>query len=171
MATDSGSLASSPTATSLLHIIPANPHLLLLIRIAPYPYNLLNVVLASAPSLSLKTYTACTAISLCKLILHTWMGAGIHDLSSAYGATPAVGADDRIPEPHEPDSQHDMLKVSLTWGGIFLCGVLFVYLTHLAKRAIKKAQDETRDRERGLGPEDEQPFLARNSLEDGLRSD
>lgn len=129
-------------------------------------------MLASAPSLSLKTYTACTAISLCKLILHTWMGAGIHDLSSAYGATPSAKAgDDRIPKPHETDPQHDMLKVSLTWGGIFLCGVLFVYLTHLAKRAIKKAQEETRDRERGLGPEDEQPFLARNSIEDGVRSD
>lgn len=124
------------------------------------------MVLASAPSLSLKTYTACTAISLCKLILHTWMGAGIHDLSSAYGATPV---EDRIPEPHEPE--HETLKVAMTWGGIFLCGVLFVYLTHLAKRAIKKAQDETRDRERGLGPEDEQPFLARNSLEEGVRSD
>lgn len=93
------------------------------------------------------------------------MGAGIHDLSSAYGGT---SKDERIPEPHETDQRHDMLKIGMTWGGIFLCAVLFVYLTHLAKRAIKKAQDETRDRERGLGPEDEQPFLARNSLEEGF---
>ena len=79
-----GSLQSSPTAASLLHIIPANPHLLLLIRVAPYPYNLLNVILASSPALTLRTYTACTALSLLKLVLHTWIGAGIHNLSEEW---------------------------------------------------------------------------------------
>jgi len=81
------SLSMSPTVASLLSIIPQSPHLLLLIRIAPYPYNLLNVLLASSP-LSLRMYTGCTALSLCKLVLHTWIGAGIHDLSEAYHAPP-----------------------------------------------------------------------------------
>ncbi len=80
---------------TLLQIIPHNPHLLLLIRIAPYPYNLLNVILASSPALTLKTYTSCTAISLCKLILHTWIGAGIHDLSKQYRA-PSPSDEDEI---------------------------------------------------------------------------
>lgn len=78
------SLAASPTATALLSLLHERPSLLLMVRVAPYPYNLLNVLLASSP-VSLGTYTACTALSLCKLILHTWIGAGIRDLSGAYG--------------------------------------------------------------------------------------
>ncbi|WWC91274.1 uncharacterized protein L201_006217 [Kwoniella dendrophila CBS 6074] len=78
-------LSCSPTSSTLLSILSTHPHLLLLIRIAPYPYNLLNVILASSPTLSLRTYTACTALSLCKLVLHTWIGAGIHNLSESYG--------------------------------------------------------------------------------------
>jgi uncharacterized membrane protein YdjX (TVP38/TMEM64 family) len=147
-------LASSPTATSLLQIIPQNPHLLLLIRIAPYPYNLLNVVLASAPSLSLQTYTACTALSLCKLVLHTWIGAGIHDRSAAYGA----GEEGAEPAPHD-DAQHERVKAGVTWGGIVLCCILFVYLTHIAKRAIARAQEEQLGTGMGI-PEEEVAFLS-----------
>lgn len=135
-------LASSPTATSLLQIIPQNPHLLLLIRIAPYPYNLLNVVLASAPSLSLQTYTFCTAISLCKLVLHTWIGAGIHNISDSYHTPPDPSQPP--PEATPEDLHHQRVKAGMTWGGIILCCVLFVYLTHIAKRAIAKAQDDQR---------------------------
>lgn len=29
----------------------------------------------------------------------------------------------------------------MTWGGIIMCCLLFVYLTHLAKRAIAQAQE------------------------------
>ncbi|KAK8843357.1 hypothetical protein IAR55_007014 [Kwoniella newhampshirensis] len=159
-------LSSSPTSMSLLNIIPANPHLLLLIRIAPYPYNLLNVILASSPSLTLRTYTTCTAVSLCKLILHTWIGAGIHDLSKTYGGH-SHGTDDTQGEfvdghwRNRPssdggdggsDGDREDVKTMMTWVGIGLCIVLFFYLTHLAKTAVRKAQEEQAERERnGLG--------------------
>lgn len=149
---------------SLLNIIPANAHLLLLIRIAPYPYNLLNVILASSPSLTLKTYTGCTAISLLKVILHTWFGSGIHDISELHRSPPSG-----IPGhgPHhgigghgghghgdhgsgaEGDHGHhgyagrrEDVKVYWTWGGLALCVVLFVYLHHVAKKALARAQAE-----------------------------
>jgi uncharacterized membrane protein YdjX (TVP38/TMEM64 family) len=135
------SLQNSPTAISLLHIIPSNPHLLLLIRIAPYPYNLLNVILASSPALTLKTYTACTALSLCKLVLHTWIGAGLHSLSELHG-TDTTG---------EPLSVEDQQRQDVRWYstcfGVVLCISLFFYLTHLAKRALAKAQSEHEARE------------------------
>lgn len=145
-------LSSSPTATSLLQIIPQHPHLLLLIRIAPYPYNLLNVVLASAPSLTLQTYTACTALSLCKLVLHTWIGAGIHDISAAYSGQGDDSKDDT-----------KSVKAAVTWGGIVLCCVLFVYLTHMAKRAIKRAEDEHSHRPIA---EEEVAFLSNHDLDE-----
>ena len=144
---------------SLLQIIPANPHLLLLIRIAPYPYNLLNVILASAPSLTLRTYTACTALSLCKLVVHTWLGSGIHDLSEAqtpewrdahWHAPDGEPGQWRPPHMHHPhghqwteeDRHREDVKLWSTWVGIGLCVVLFFYLTHLAKRTLARARAE-----------------------------
>ncbi|WVQ81420.1 hypothetical protein IAT38_003544 [Cryptococcus sp. DSM 104549] len=169
-------LSSSPTSISILSILPKQPHLLLLIRVAPYPYNLLNVILASSPTLSLRTYTGCTAISLCKLVLHTWIGSGIHDLSASYGRShgsvgvaPSDGdSEDAYPggttgdavkgqwppfTHHHPthgahsasadgsDNSEDIRTVS-TWAGIVLCVALFFYLTHIAKKAVAKAQME-----------------------------
>ncbi|WWC64089.1 uncharacterized protein I303_106696 [Kwoniella dejecticola CBS 10117] len=198
-------LSCSQTSSTLLSLLSSHPHLLLLIRIAPYPYNLLNVILASSPSLSLKTYTACTALSLCKLVLHTWIGSGIHNLSEAYGHGPrhdrphmaepfpgnANGSeegdnDQWASHPHgEPDSntgdhtpphhhhpapwhghghghdhgqgpemdveweQREQIKTYSTWFGIFLCIFLFVYLTYLTKKALKKAQAQ-QERERQM---------------------
>jgi len=153
------SLSSSATFTSLLQIIPQSPHLLLLIRIAPYPYNLLNVLLASSP-LSLRSYTACTALSLCKLILHTWIGAGIHDLSQSYShesPPPPPYNDDpdhqdiEYPGPWEDaqwdDTPRDDVKFYSTIVGIGMCIGLFFYLTRLAKQALERARMEQEDRE------------------------
>jgi uncharacterized membrane protein YdjX (TVP38/TMEM64 family) len=181
------SLAHSPTSISLLQIIPQNPHLLLLIRIAPYPYNLLNVILASSPCLTLRTYTSCTAVSLCKLVLHTWIGAGIHDLSESYGVGNGSGSSEEGSETgvdrdhHHPSHTHgesvvvqaeeahrQQVKTYTTWAGIVLCVALFFYLTHLAKRALRKAQEE-QEREqgmRGLGPVGNRDIGAERGRED-----
>ncbi|WVW79275.1 hypothetical protein I302_101242 [Kwoniella bestiolae CBS 10118] len=171
-------LSCSPTSSTLLSLLSSHPHLLLLIRIAPYPYNLLNVILASSPSLSLRTYTACTALSLCKLVLHTWIGAGIHNLSEAYGHVhdhdhphplrppypdfDEDGEDDRWPshekihhhhpgshEGYDDDGRED-IKMYSTWIGIFLCVVLFFYLTYLTKKTIRKAQREQEEQDREM---------------------
>nr|ODO03934.1 hypothetical protein L204_00275 [Cryptococcus depauperatus CBS 7855] len=158
-------LANSAMSMSLLHIIPRHPHILLLIRIAPYPYNLLNVILASSPTLSLQTYTSCTAVSLCKLVLHTWIGSGIHDLSKSYsdhknlGKGPQAGdmvegqwpshsgVSDLVTSEPAPDNDREGVKTWTTWAGIILCVSLFFYLTHIAKRAVKKAQAEQEELE------------------------
>lgn len=52
----------------------------------------------------------------------------------------------------------------MTWGGIILCCILFVYLTHIAKRAIARAQEEQGVLGRGV-PEEEVAFLS--SVGDG----
>lgn len=123
----------------LLNIVSSRPHLLLLIRIAPYPYNLLNVILASSQNLSLRTYTSCTALSLLKVILHCWFGAGLHDLSELHSGKQHDDPADR---------QRDEVKRYCTWAGVLLCVGLFVYLHHVAKKAIKRAQDEVADQQR-----------------------
>lgn len=116
----------------MLSILPKNPHLLFLIRLAPYPYNLLNVILASCPSLSFQSFTLCTALSLCKLLLHTWIGAGIHDLSDSYSEGEKELSEEELHRMH--------VKHQATWCGIVLCIALFFYLTHLARRSLRRAQ-------------------------------
>ncbi|WVQ75480.1 hypothetical protein IAR50_005105 [Cryptococcus sp. DSM 104548] len=155
------SLAGSSISMSLLHVLPTHPHLLLLIRIAPYPYNLLNVILASSPTLTLQTYTGCTALALSKLVLHTWIGSGIHDLSRSYGHG-QEGAEDGLEDGEGPagqwpnhgsegsgedalpaqDGETAAAKTWTTWLGIILCVSLFFYLTYFAKQAVKRAQEE-----------------------------
>ncbi|CAJ0764540.1 17372_t:CDS:2 [Entrophospora sp. SA101] len=58
--------------------------LLFLIRIAPYPYNVLNALL-SATHISTKTFTSATALSLFKLMIHTWIGSKISSFSAHMG--------------------------------------------------------------------------------------
>jgi hypothetical protein len=41
------------------------------------------------------------------------------------------------------------VKMYATWAGIALCVGLFFYLTHLAKKALKKAQMEEEARREG----------------------
>ncbi|ORY24758.1 hypothetical protein BCR39DRAFT_545802 [Naematelia encephala] len=173
-------ISGSPTSTTLLHLLSTHPHLLLLIRIAPYPYNLLNAILAASP-VSLRTYTLCTALSLCKLVLHTWIGAGIHNLSETYlHERPEQFNDDDDdlttplpPSPQNPGYDHwhphhrphrpgpgprDQVRFYSTIAGIALCAGLFFYMTFLAKRALRRAQAEQenidRQGEDGEGEQD-----------------
>ena len=53
----------------VVRAIERRPQLLFLIRVAPYPYNLMNAVLAVSPTLTFKTYFVCTALSLFKVSL------------------------------------------------------------------------------------------------------
>ncbi|CAG8520299.1 4078_t:CDS:2 [Diversispora eburnea] len=52
--------------------------LLFFIRLAPYPYNVLNTLL-SATHISLSTFAGATALSLFKLIIHVWIDDNIEN--------------------------------------------------------------------------------------------
>lgn len=100
--------------------IERKPQLLFLVRLAPYPYNVMNVLLA-ATTLSMKTYVVCTGLSLIKVIIHTSIGAGIRSFSAN-----ASGAEEK----------EDGWSRVWTIGGILLCVALFVYLSWVARRAV-----------------------------------
>lgn len=55
--------------------------LLVLIRLAPYPYSIMNVLLASMRSIPLSSYLLTTAVALPKLIIHVYLGSTVHDLA------------------------------------------------------------------------------------------
>ena len=81
----------------VVQAIERRPQLLFFVRLAPYPYNLLNTLLASSPSLSLRTFSLCTALALFKLFVHTGLGASIKNFAAFHGAA----GDEPLPESDE----------------------------------------------------------------------
>jgi len=108
--------------------IEKRPKLLFLIRLAPYPYNLLNAVLAASPSLSFKTYFTCTALSLFKLIVHTAAGSTIHQFADSTSEQAQEG--------------NDLMKWWTSLGVVLSIGI-FVYLSYLAKKTVEEQSEDT----------------------------
>lgn len=123
-------ISHSPSFKRILRAIEKRPSLLFLIRLAPYPYNVMNVLLASSPRLTLTTYTACTALSLLKVIIHTSIGASIHSFADYHMREGAKDEDD------------SGLGRAWTIIGITLCLMLFMYLSWVARRAVDELDDE-----------------------------
>lgn len=121
-------LNSYTTIKRIVCAIEKRPKLLFLIRLAPYPYNVMNCLLAAAPSLTLHTYTVCTALSLFKVIIHTSLGASIHSFRDYHLQTSVKGA--------EEDQNADMVARMWTGAGILLCVLILVYLSIVARRAV-----------------------------------
>lgn len=87
-----GLLNQSGGLKKVVRAIEKRPKLLFLVRLAPYPYNLMNTLLASSPTLTLKTYTLCTALALPKLLVHCGLGTTIKNFAAYNGAGAAAAA-------------------------------------------------------------------------------
>ena len=123
-------LAHTPGLARAVRAVSKNPKLLFLVRLAPYPYNVMNVLLAACPSLTMRRFIGCTGLSLLKTVIHTSIGAGIHSFTGYYGVLPEDGA-----HPEHSDSHSDLARWS-TGIGIVLCILLLIYLSYLARRAV-----------------------------------
>ncbi|KAJ7095223.1 hypothetical protein B0H15DRAFT_881104 [Mycena belliarum] len=133
-------LESACTIKRVVRAVEKRPKLLFLVRLAPYPYNVMNCLLAASPTLTLKTYTVCTAASLFKVIIHTSLGASIHSFK-AYNTADG-----------EADGSADTVARLSTIGGVLLCVAIFVYLSVVARRAVdSELSDETGDAEETAG--------------------
>ena len=137
-------LSSYTGIRRVVRAIEKRPKLLFLIRLAPYPYNVMNCLLAAAPTLTVHTYTACTALSLFKVIIHTSLGASIHSFKDYHHRDPSS-------DPSEEESGADTLARMSTAVGILLCILIFLYLSIIARRAV---DDELGD-EDGRGDNEE----------------
>jgi len=113
--------------------IEKQPTLLFLIRLAPYPYNLLNAILAAAPSLTFQTYFCCTALSLFKLIIHTWAGSAIHSFAKSKSG-------------EEGEEENQVVRY-WTYFGLLLSIGLFGYLSYLAKKTVEEQAEANEMRE------------------------
>lgn len=148
-------LGCSPGMKRVVRAVEKRPKLLFLIRLAPYPYNVMNCLLAAAPTLSLRTYTVCTALSLFKVIIHTSMGASIHSFKDYHV----------IPDGDKKEND-DAGFIAHIWTitGIALCLAILIYLAIVARRAV----DEELDGENLETPDERIAFLSSDDLETGL---
>ncbi|THU81831.1 hypothetical protein K435DRAFT_618766, partial [Dendrothele bispora CBS 962.96] len=123
-------LDASTTMKRVVRAIEKRPKLLFLIRLAPYPYNVMNCLLAASPTLTLRTYTLCTALSLFKVVIHTSLGASIHSFKD-YHVTTTTAAD----------------TVAKMWTvlGIALCIAILIYLSYVARKAVNEELDDEED--------------------------
>ncbi|KZO93235.1 hypothetical protein CALVIDRAFT_486231 [Calocera viscosa TUFC12733] len=142
-------ISASPSFKKVIRAIEKRPKLLFLIRLAPYPYNMMNVLLSSSPYLTLSTYTLVTALSLFKCLIYTYVGSAIHSFADYHTKTPG----------HK--GQHTtQQRIMHLWGiiGVILCVGIMVYLMYLARRAVNEVDEDDEPGSVELGPEEE-PFL------------
>lgn len=118
----------------VVRAIERQPRLLFLVRLAPYPYNLLNTLLASSHVLTLRTYLVCTAMALPKLLVHTNLGASIQNFAT-YQASST----------HNDSSRADQLRQLAGGAGLVLCVALLLYLYSVARDAVDSLDDESDD--------------------------
>jgi uncharacterized membrane protein YdjX (TVP38/TMEM64 family) len=128
-------LATTHTVKRVVRAIEKRPKLLFLIRLAPYPYNVMNCLLAASPILTLETYTICTALSLFKVIIHTSLGASIHSFKDHHTVVPSKDGSTNV------DGANSAARM-WTIVGIVLCVAIFIYLSIVARRAVDEELDD-----------------------------
>ncbi|KAG9068114.1 hypothetical protein KI688_011707 [Linnemannia hyalina] len=136
--------------------------LLVLIRLAPYPFNVMNAIL-SATHIPLSTYIVATAISLTKLALHVYIGSTLSTLTGGDG-------DDTDPE-KDPNNHGKRVKVFIMVMGIILGIGVGAYVWAVAKREIaitEAARMERRQRRRRGGRRGGGEGLSANGGDGGI---
>lgn len=127
----------------------------------------MNTLLASSPTLSLKTYTLCTALALPKLLVHTGLGTSIQNFAAYHGAaststnnnstiisgegTGNSTANGEVqPVDSEATAKAERIKQIAGFVGVGLCIGIFLYLLVVARRAVDELDDEDGDLESSI---------------------
>lgn len=182
-----GLLNQSGGLKKVVRAIEKRPKLLFLVRLAPYPYNLMNTLLASSPTLTLKTYTLCTALALPKLLVHCGLGTTIKNFAAYNGAgggsrtgssNSTIGSNKEdlpnsdplssssnvttgIPDDASASEMAEVIKHVAGFLGVGLCVGIFIYLFTIARRAVDEELDEDDDGQYDL-------VLSEEEEEDGV---
>ena len=137
-------LSNATSVKRVVRAIEKRPQLLFLIRLAPYPYNVMNCLLGASPTLTLRTYLVCTALSLFKVIIHTTLGSSIHSFAR-YHVQSEPSPQDSITDGEPGLSQSDgdvsleeenPVNLYVKVAGIVLAVGVFVYISVVARKAI-----------------------------------
>lgn len=159
-------LSKTTSIKRVIRAIEKRPKLLFMVRLAPYPYNVMNALLAASPTLTFKTYTLCTGLSLFKVIIHTTIGASIHSFAGYHlhktpdsSDSPIEGQDptggDGVPA--SEDGEGALLSRVSAIVGILLCVAIFIYISWVARKAVDEELED--DELPAHNPEETELFL------------
>lgn len=156
-----GLLNKSGGLKKVVRAIEKQPKLLFLVRLAPYPYNLMNTLLASSPTLTMRTYVTCTALALPKLLIHTGLGTSIKNFAAYNGAAEGVSKEEAA-----ASQTAENVKKWAGLVGIGLCIGIMVYLLSVARRAVDELDDEADDAYDDVLLDDQGEELLSSDLDD-----
>lgn len=151
-------LSSATSVKRVVRAIEKRPQLLFLIRLAPYPYNVMNCLLGASPTLTLRTYLVCTALSLFKVIIHTALGSSIHSFAR-YHVQPKSSNDISSDGEQSPSYQSDgdagageenPFDFYVKIVGVTLALGVFIYISVVARKAINDELGDDDDDDYGL---------------------
>ncbi|KAJ1679175.1 Tlg2-vesicle protein [Spiromyces aspiralis] len=117
--------------------------LLLLVRLSPYPFNIVNLLL-SATHISFRKYAAATLLSLLKLLLHVYIGANLEAITDLFRKD--KDGDDGDSEKHNTISKQKLIFMIV---GIVISVATMVYIMVVAKRRVEEAASMMRRQEEG----------------------
>lgn len=114
---------------------------MILIRLAPYPFNVMNALL-SATHIPLSTFALATALSLTKLALHVYIGSTLSSLAGPLPSTGDGGADEGGRDGPLPitDTHGRNLKIFVMIISMILGIAVGAYVWMVAKREIEASE-------------------------------
>ncbi|KAI9289534.1 snare associated Golgi protein-domain-containing protein [Umbelopsis sp. AD052] len=126
-------MSKYPRLEAVVHAVEKKGFkLFVLIRLAPYPFNIMNVMF-SATNIPLTHYALGTAISLVKIAIHVYIGATLPSF-----AKHILGEDDDEPM----DTATEVFRyTAMALGSILAFGVM-IYVYFVAKRAVEEVIQE-----------------------------
>ena len=145
-------LSNATSVKRVVRAIEKRPQLLFLIRLAPYPYNVMNCLLGASPTLTLRTYLVCTALSLFKVIIHTTLGSSIHSFAryhaqsnASHDTVPNGGQDLSLSDGDAGAEEENPLGFYAKITGVILAVGVFIYISVVARKAINDELDDDGD--------------------------
>ncbi|ORZ07885.1 snare associated Golgi protein-domain-containing protein [Absidia repens] len=117
--------------------------LFVLIRLSPYPFNLLNVLFA-ATDIPLSHFALGTALSLIKIGLHVYIGANLTSF-----AKHVLGGEDDLTE---SEKRAETVREIVIVIGSILATAVMVYVYFVAKRAVEEVKQESDESQAFLDP-------------------
>ncbi len=145
-------LSNATSVKRVVRAIEKRPQLLFLIRLAPYPYNVMNCLLGASPNLTLRTYLVCTALSLFKVIIHTTLGSSIHSFARyhtqsnpSHDTVPNGGQDLSLPDGDIVAEEENPFGFYAKITGVILAIGVFIYISVVARKAINDELDDADD--------------------------
>jgi hypothetical protein len=128
---------------------------LLALRLAPYPFTVLNALLAHIEAVSLHQFMLVTAVSLLKTCIHAWIGSTLTDISQIIhvphsprnGTSAGTGGGNGTA--HDPQhggegySTAQVVEFSFLGVAVLIAFVGGYYLYRMVERALAENEEET----------------------------